>query len=345
MAVFGPPAMLTQEQAVEIRVLARQGVGIREMARQLGCSRNTVKRYLRNAGAVRYGPRAARATKLDPYRPYLRSRVEAARPRWIPAVVLLREIRERGYDGGLTQLKLFLAPLKAVSPEPVVRFETAPGEQMQADFTVIRRGGDPLLAFVATLGYSRASWVRFTAAEDTDTMLACVRGALNYFGGVPQHVLFDNARTVVTERDAYGEGRHRWNRGLLSLAEEYGFRLRLCRPYRAKTKGKVERFNGYLKGSFVVPLAATLKASGLRLDAAAANMHVGRWLTEVANARVHATTQQRPDRRLTMERAALMPLPADGSAVATRPTSRLPVPFESLQHPLSVYEDLVQVRA
>ena len=147
MAVFGPPPMLTQEQAVEIRVLARQGVGIRAMARQLGCSRNTVKRYLRDAEAVRYGPRAARATKLDRFKPYLRSRVEAARPRWIPAVVLLREIRERGYEGGLTQLKLFLAPLKAASPEPVVRFETAPGEQMQADFTVVRRGRDPLLAF------------------------------------------------------------------------------------------------------------------------------------------------------------------------------------------------------
>jgi transposase len=337
--------MLTQEQAVEIRVLARQGVSIREIARQLDCSRNTVKRYLRDPDAARYGPRAARARKLDQYKRYLQSRVESARPRWIPAVVLLREIRERGYEGGLTQLKLFLAPLKAASPEPVVRFETAPGEQMQADFTVVRRGRDPLLAFVATLGYSRASWVRFTTAEDTETMVACVREALMFFGGVPQHVLFDNARTVVTDRDAYGEGRHRWNRALLALAEEYGFRLRLCRPYRAKTKGKVERFNGYLKGSFLVPLGATLKASGLKLDAPAANVHIGRWLTEVANARMHATTHQRPDRRLAMERAALMPLPAAAPAVATQPTSSLPMPFESLQHPLSVYEDLVQVRA
>jgi transposase len=337
--------MLTQEQAVEIRVLARQGVGIREMARQLGCSRNTVKRYLRDADAVRYGPRAARATKLDQFKPYVRSRVEAARPRWIPAVVLLREIRERGYDGGLTQLKLFLTPLKAASPEPVVRFETAPGEQMQADFTVVRRGRDPLLAFVATLGYSRASWVRFTTAEDTATLVACVREALTYFGGVPQHVLFDNARTVVTDRDAYGEGRHRWNRALLALAVEYGFQLRLCRPYRAKTKGKVERFNGYLKGSFLVPLAATLKAAGLKLDATAANAHIGRWMTEVANARIHATTRQRPDRRLTIERAALMPLPKGGPPVQAPARAKLPVPVESLQHPLSVYEALVQVRA
>ena len=62
------------------------------------------------------------------------------------------------------------------------------------------------------------------------------------------------------------------------LAEACGFTPRLCRPYRAKTKGKVERFNSYLKSSFVVPLAATLKASGLKLDVDAANVHVRRWL-------------------------------------------------------------------
>ena len=80
--------------------------------------------------------RARRAPcKLDPYKDYLRERVEQARPRWIPATVLLREIGERGYDGGISQLKAWLAPLKQTEPEPVVRFETAPGEQMQADFT------------------------------------------------------------------------------------------------------------------------------------------------------------------------------------------------------------------
>lgn len=338
--------MLTQEQAVEIRVLARQGMGIREIARQMGCSRNTVKRYLRDVEAGRYGPRAPRPTKLDAFKPYVRARIEAACPHWIPAVVLLREIRERGYAGGLTQLKAFIAPMKAAPADPVVRFETAPGEQMQVDFTVIRRGREPLLAFVATLGYSRASWVRFTTREDTETMVACLRAAMLEFGGVPQHVLFDNAKSVVIDRDAYGEGLHRWNKALLELADEHGFTLRLCRPYRAKTKGKVERFNGYLKGSFLVPLAATLRASGLRLDAQAANAHIGRWLAEVANARIHGTTGERPDRRLAIERAALMALPRRTGATTPLATpSRGPIPVESLQHPLSVYESLLEVRA
>jgi len=210
----------------------------------------------------------------------------------------------------------------------------------------VRRGRDPLLAFVATLGYSRASFVRFTVAEDAITLCTCLREALMYFGGVPAHVLLDNASTMVTERDAYGEGEHRFHRDLLALSEEYGFRVRLCRPYRAKTKGKVERFNGYLKSSFLVPLAATLKQSGLKLDVTAANAHIGPWLQNVANARVHGTTGEVPNVRLELERAKLQPLPAtiaSSPPIAVSRRTVVPIPHESLQHPLSVYQSLLEV--
>jgi transposase len=112
-------------------------------------------------------------------------RIDAARPHWIPAVVLLREIKERGYLGGITQLKEFLSTHRQVKLEPVVRFETAPGKQMQVDFTHIRRGRDPLLAFVATLGYSRASWVRFTGNERADTLCACLEQAFILTSNLP----------------------------------------------------------------------------------------------------------------------------------------------------------------
>ncbi len=162
---------------------------------------------------------------------------------------------------------------------------------MQADFTTIRRGRDRLLAFVATLGFSRATFVRFTRAEQFVDWRDGLVAAFDYFGGVPREVLFDNTKTVIIERDGYGPGLHRWHAGMLELARDCGFQLRVCRPYRAKTKGKVERFNGYLKGSFLVPLAATLRAGGLQLDVDTANREVLRWLNEVANMRVHATTE------------------------------------------------------
>jgi transposase len=301
--------------------MARRGEGIRQIARQLGCSRNTVRRYLREQTAARYGPRAPWATKLDPFKEYLLERVAQARPRWIPATVLLREIVERGYTGGISQLKAFLTPLKQAEAEPVVRFETPPGQQMQVDFTWVRKGRDPLVAFVATLGYSRATFVKFGRSEDLQALREGLREAFDYFGGVPEHVLFDNPKTVVIERDAYGQGLHRWNEGLRQLAEECGFTPRLCRPYRAKTKGKVERFNGYLKGSFLVPLAASVQAAGLQLTPEVANAHVRRWLGEVANARVHATTKAVPAQRLLEEQAVMLPAPA----LKAQPAQRLRV--------------------
>jgi transposase len=347
MAVFWAADMLTQEQAVEIRILARQGESIRQISRRMGLSRNTVRRYLRDESARRYGPRSLRPCKLDPYTDYLQRRIAHARPDWIPATVLLREIRERGYDGGISQLKAYLAPFKRPSEEPVVRFETPPGKQMQADFTLVRRGRDRLLAFVATLGYSRSTFVRFTRSEDFAAWRDGLLGAFEHFGGVPEEVLFDNTKPVVLERDLYGPGLHRWHPGMLDLAESCGFRLSLCRPYRAKTKGKVERFNGYLKGSFLVPLKATLKAAGLTLDLDTANREVLRWLLEVADRRVHGTTGVEPYLRLTEDRAHLQPLPRglNATRVITERRPRTALPIESLQHPLSVYESLLEVAA
>jgi transposase len=337
--------MLTQEQRVEIRVLSRQGKSIRGIAKELGVSRNTVREHLRDPHPRRYGPRLPRVTKLDPYRAYLESRIAAAHPRWISATVLLREIREQGYRGGISQLKAMIRPLRPVKDDPLVRFETAPGEQLQADFTHIRRGQSPLLAFVATLGFSRASFVRFTEREDAATLSRCIVAALEYFGGVPQHLLLDNPATVVIERDAYGAGQHRFHPQLLQIAEQYGFIPRLCRPYRAKTKGKVERFNRYLKESFVLPLATTLKQAGISLDVETANAHVGPWLERVANRRLHATTGEIPAEQLVLERADLRPLPLSvlPLPVVQRRTSRVPTPIESFQHPLSVYEQLLRV--
>lgn len=339
--------MLSKEQHVEISVLIRQGLSIRAIARQMGCSRNTIRRHLKlqaQRQPIVYGPRAERVGKLAPFEAYLRLRVEAARPHWIPAIVLLREIREQGYQGGYSILTSFLLTLKSKVNEPAVRFETEPGEQMQVDFTIIRRGRDPLLAFVATLGWSRATYVVFSRREDSAAWCSGIEKALRFFGGTPRKVLFDNAKTVIQERDVYGPGEHRWNPALLNLAERYGFTPKVCRPYRAQTKGKVERFNHYLKNSFVVPLAASLNQVNLLLDVEVANSKIGPWLMEVANARTHATTGEIPQHRLDIEVHHLLPLPETQGIPISMTSVVHPMPVESLQHPLSVYQALLEVR-
>ena len=209
---------------MEIHVLKRQGRGIREIARLVGRSRNTVRAVLRGGHDGQYGPRTPRASKLDPYKSYLRERMQTAGSIALPATVLLREIRERGYDGGYTQLTDYLRTIKPPAPpEPVIRFETEPGKQLQIDFVVFRRGASPLRAFTAELGYSRYPYVEFTDNERAETLIACLERALHWFGGAPQHVLCDNPKTIVIERNAYGDGRHRFNDKLYDLAKHYGF--------------------------------------------------------------------------------------------------------------------------
>ena len=249
--------MVGGEAALEIRVLHRHGKGIREIARETGSSRNTVRRYLRDESAARYKARPRQATKLDPFKAYVVERLTAAAPERIPASVLLRELRERGYTGGYTMLKALVASLKPKEAAvPIVRFETEPGEQMQVDWAVIRRGSNRLSVFVATLGWSRASYVEFVTDERVETLIEAHENAFLAFGGAPHEVLYDNMRTVVLERHGDGRGRHRFHPGFLDFARHCGFQPRLCAPYRAQTKGKVERFIRYLRESFWVPLSA-----------------------------------------------------------------------------------------
>jgi transposase len=261
--------------------------------------------------------------------------------------VLFDEIIDQGYRGKIRILRSYLAQLKPQKPlDLIVRFEIPPGQQMQVDFTTIRRGKYPLKAFVATLGYSRASYVRFFDHERTEAWIEGMIGAFESFGGVPHELLFDNAKTIMTERDAYGEGHHRWNTDLLNLAETYSFKPKVCRPYRAKTKGKVERFNHYLNNSFIVPLKATLNGVGLQLDMTTANTKIGPWLVNTANARVHQTTQSIPNLRLQEEQAIFLLLPLHNGNRKVTPLAineeSLVMPFESLQHPLSNYDQLLE---
>lgn len=331
---------------MEIHVLHQQGCSIRSIAKDLGISRNTVRTYLRDKGkAPMYPERQTRSTKLQPYHSYLRTRIEAAKPYWITATVLLRELNSLGYEGGITMLKEHIKQYKPNPPvDPVVRFETQPGEQMQVDFTTITHYGVRIKAFVATLGYSRATFVRFTDRERQEDWIEGLEEAFEYFGGVPKEVLFDNAKAIMIERDAYGEGEHRWNPALLAAAKKYHFRPRACRPYRAKTKGKVERFNAYLKNSFVTPLAATFKQHALNLTTDVLNGHIGAWLENVAHQRHHGTTGEKPQVRLDEERFTLQSLPSSTGPVKSPTLGDKVIPLESFQHPLSMYDALLEVR-
>ena len=138
----------------------------------------------------------------------------------------------------------------------MVRFETAPGEQLQVDWVEFRKGASPLYAFCATLGFSRSSYVEFVSDMKVKTLVACHERAFEAFGGVPKRVLYDNMKTVVLERDSHGEDQHRYHAGFLDYARHCGLVIKLCRPYRAKTKGKVDASTATCAARFMCPWSA-----------------------------------------------------------------------------------------
>jgi len=332
--------MLILEQWMEIKILAKQGHSQRMIAQRLGISRNTVKKYLEADEKPRYRARGMRSSKLDPFKAIVQKRIQEARPHRIPATVLWAEIQAMGYRGSLSLLRpLIRLQQPPIVKEPVVRFETPPGEQMQVDWGQMRHGKSPLYAFVAVLGYSRMLYVEFTDNMRFETLRQCHVHAFAYFGGVCRHVLYDNMKTVVTERHAYPGGEHRFHAGLWQFAKAYGFTPKLCQPYRAKTKGKVERMVHYVRHSFYVPLMTKLQQNRLEVDVDVANQAVGTWLHTVANQRIHQTTKAKPCTRWLDE--VLQPLPPQEPTIRVKADPETARAWRDdtapLHHPLFIY--------
>ena len=279
-----------------------------EAARRAGVGRTTMYRWIRaglldqplDAIRARYKPRPPEVTKLEQYKATIETRLREF-PR-LSAVRLFAECQAAGYTGGLTQLRVFVRSLRPV-PEPVVRFETEPGQQAQVDFAHCRFPWGPRYALIVVLGYSRLLWVQFYPRQDLRTLLIGLETCFTAWGGVPRELLFDQMRSVLTRDDRLTGGGLVHNLELLRFARHYGFRVRVCRPYRAKTKGKVERPIRYLRDNF---LYGRTFVSDADLNAQALA-----WLTTVANVRTHATTQWRPaDCFADIEQRALRSVPA-----------------------------------
>lgn len=288
--------MISVEDWVDIRSMYKQGYTIKGVAREFGISRNTVRKALREDQSPRYTPQKPRASKLDPYKDYLKARLEKC-PR-LSGVRLFQEIQAQGYPGRISILRDFLQPLRAqIHHDLTVRFETMPGQQGQVDWgsfgTVIEQGQvHRLYGFVLVLGYSRAMYVEFTLSQTIESLLRCHLHAFDYFGGYPCELLYDHMKTVILSETPDGQGR-RWNPKFLDFAGYYGVVPRLCRPYRARTKGKVERMIGYVKDNFFEGRSFTCVED--------LNHQTIVWCDTVANVRVHATTKEVPFERLKRE--------------------------------------------
>lgn len=300
--------MYTQEILVLLQHYLDLGLSKAAIARQLGVSRRSIHQWIAtgqldrpvDATSLRH-PRP-RAQKLDRYKPLIQERLTTYPA--LSAERLYHECRAAGYAGGITQLRDHVAAVRPrPEPEPVVRFETAPGLQAQFDFGEFRFPWGKRWALLVVLGYSRLLSMEFVPRQTALTVMLGLERAFAFFGGVPREILFDQMKAVIVEDHRPGAGRLLENPEFLRFAAHWGFRIRACRPYRAQTKGKVERPMGYVRTGFCYGRAflgdPDLADQGTR------------WLHDVAKVRRHGTTKESPALRFARdERAVLLPLAA-----------------------------------
>ena len=299
--------MVTLGELVMILDLARQGLSVSAIARRTGHDRKTIRKYIeRGREPPAYKPREPGPSLLGPFEAFLRERV--GRFPDLTGRRLWREIRDLGFTGAYSTATEFLRGVRPGEPPPFERrFETPPGRQAQVDFAYFKvafedePGAERVVwLFSLVLGHSRLMWARFVAQQDLATVLRCHVAAFEALGGVPEQILYDRMKTAVLgEVDERGIV---YNDKLLALAAHYGFLPKACRPYRAKTKGKVERPFRYVREDFF------LARSFRNLDDL--NAQFSQWLDQVANRRLHGTTGRIVIEHFAEERPSLKHLPA-----------------------------------
>ncbi|MBM4029143.1 MAG: IS21 family transposase [Planctomycetes bacterium] len=291
----------------EIRRLSEiEHLSQRAIARRLGCCRRTVKRALAMDRPPHPPARAFRGSLLDPYLP----RIEAllARCPELSAVRVLEEIRKGpdGYRGGISLVRRYVRKIRPPRGRVYQEVFYEPGEAMQVDWGAcgrikIGRTWRRVSVFVAVLCYSRLSYIEFSLAQRKADFYRALVHALEFFGGSPHKLIFDNLKAAVLN----GSGRHAClHPEFLALCGHYCLEPIACARRDPESKGVVEAGVRYVKRNALQGRSEELTGWEDYRQLAV------RWRDETANVRVHETTKQRPVDRFEQERSLLRPLPA-----------------------------------
>jgi transposase len=277
-----------------IRELFAQGLNIKAISDKTGYDIKTVKKYLDLTTIPEPKQRAKKESKLDDFEEYIVKKLHEGP---FTAVRLFREIQEKGFTGKCTIVRDFV---RKVRPEygvqAVLRYETKSGVQAQVDwseFGKVEIDGKnlKLYCFNMVLGYSRMRYIEYTLSIDVYTLIQCHLNAFQCFGGYTKEILYDNMKQIVITR-ALKSSDSDWNTKYEDFFRHYGFIPRLCRPYRAQTKGKIENNFGYVRRDFFL--------GGSFQSLADMNSQTLTWLKRV-NSDVHGTTHEIPLERFKSE--------------------------------------------
>lgn len=301
----------------EVLERSRRGESDRAIARDLGLSRVTVRKYRE---AVVGLDEEAKGVQLERW-----SKPETRPPQTISTLkpyetvvegmlekgMELRTIHDRlrddhGYDGSYSSVRRFVARQHPQEPDVTVRVHTEPGDEAQVDFGSAGKFIDPkdgLLragyVFVMTLSFSRHQYAELVMDQKISTWIAAHRHAFESFGGVVRKVVIDNLKAAILKAALHdpvlGEAYRRF-------AQHYGFLISPNRPRTPQHKGKVESGVHFIERSFLAGLECA------ELDAA--NLRLREWVRERAGTREHGTTRRAPLALFEIERQHLLPLPA-----------------------------------
>jgi len=310
--------MVGKERWEEIRRLRfERQFGLSQIARELGLDRKTVRRCLRQSTWRPYQRAAVGETLLTTHEEFLLRRAPEVQ---YSARILYQELRrDRHYAGSYETVKRFVAPLRELQAQAELtqtRFETPPGQQSQIDWgqslVPFRSGSRSVHFFILTLGYSRRGFYDATADERLAQLLESHERAFDHFGGHTKEHLYDRPRTICYPD---GGGRVVWNPTFKAFADYWGFEPRVCRPYRARTKGKVESGVKYLKRNFLPGRSF--------IDIVDLSEQLTEWNLTIADQRIHGTTHEAPASRFERERDTLVPRSAQPAFALAARRSRI----------------------
>lgn len=239
---------MRQDIAYEIHRLNKKDMMLMnksELARRMGCNRRTVDRYIKEITASSTETKSKREyiSMLDPYKNIIIDKVDTYGS---TAMAVHKFIKKKGFAGEYGIVNKFVKEhKKAEQQRATIRFETAPGLQAQVDWKeslkMVNKNGEifQVNIFLIVLGYSRKKFLKLTSDKTQTTLFNCLFEAIKYYQGVPHELLFDNMATVI-DRKKSSFKTLTFNEKFKHFADDAGFTPITCRPYRAKTKGKVE---------------------------------------------------------------------------------------------------------
>jgi len=326
--------MLDESQVALLFSLHKRGWSVKAISKEWGWSRNTIRGWL-DRGLPTVRPVMGRPRKLAKEERYLHNEFNGGVHN---ADVLRQQLAAKGVEVGLRTVERAVETWRQehrAAEAATLRFETDPGEQLQIDFgekwIVVGGARVKAFVFVATLGYSRRTFARIYPAMRQQHWLEGLEAAMQHFGGATKECLVDNAKALVIH---WKDDEPHYHPEFKAFCEHWGMRPRACRPYRPRTKGKVESGVKYVKGNALGRLAYT--------SWDALHAHLDWWMAEIADARIHGTTQERPIDRFEREAAELLPLGNHASYLKVRrlirkvtsdcrvelDTNRYSIPFE-----------------